>query len=203
MTAQNALLGDVAFATQYAKIKSDGTRESYIDAMCRVRDMHLKKFPFLKPQIDEVFEKFVFKKIIFPSQRSTQFAGVAIERNNMRMYNCTASYIDRPRFFAEGFWLLMSGCGVGFSVQKPHVAKLPTLITKEQRDARFNTVHVVEDSIEGWADAVDALITSYLPHDGKGQYCVNFHYDKVRPEGASISIGGVAPGPEEIGRAHV
>ena len=198
MKAQNELLGNVAFATQYAKIKSDGTRENYTDAMCRVRDMHSKKFPSLKDQINKVFEDFVFKKIIFPSQRSTQFAGVAIERNNMRMYNCTASYVDRPRFFAEGFWLLMSGCGVGFSVQKPHIAKLPSLISKEQRDARLCIVHVVEDSIEGWADAIDALITSYLPHDGKGQYCVNFHYDKVRPEGAPISIGGVAPGPQVL-----
>ena len=59
MKAQNEILGSVAFATQYAKIKSDGTRESYIDAMCRVRDMHSKKFPSLKDQINKVFEDFV------------------------------------------------------------------------------------------------------------------------------------------------
>jgi ribonucleoside-diphosphate reductase alpha chain len=115
------------------------------------------------------------------------------------MYNCTASYIDRVRFFAEGFWLLMSGCGVGFSVQKHHIAKLPNLISKTQRDARLKLVHVVEDSIEGWAEAVHVLTKSYLPtNEDEARYCIDFHYDQVRPEGASISIGGVAPGPKVL-----
>ena len=133
--AQNKILGQVAFATQYAKIKADGSRESYADAMGRVRDMHIEKFPQLAKRIDRVFNDFVMPQIVFPSQRSTQFGGDAIKRNNMRLYNCTASYCDRPRFFAEGFWLLMSGCGVGFSVQKHHIDRLPRLITAEQRDA--------------------------------------------------------------------
>jgi ribonucleoside-diphosphate reductase alpha chain len=153
----------------------------------------------LANRIEDVFKTFVYHGIVFPSQRSTQFAGVAIERNNMRMYNCTASYIDRVRFFAEGFWLLMSGCGVGFSVQKHHIAKLPNLISKTQRDARLKKIHVVEDSIEGWAEAVHVLTKSYLPtNEDEARYCIGFHYDQVRPEGASISIGGVAPGPKVL-----
>jgi len=197
--SQNKILGEVAFATQYAHIKADGTRETYIDAMTRVKNMHQKKFPYLANRIEDVFKTFVYHGIVFPSQRSTQFAGVAIERNNMRMYNCTASYIDRVRFFAEGFWLLMSGCGVGFSVQKHHIAKLPNLISKTQRDARLKKIHVVEDSIEGWAEAVHVLTKSYLPtNEDEARYCIGFHYDQVRPEGASISIGGVAPGPKVL-----
>ena len=197
--SQNSLLGKVAFATQYAHIKADGTRETYIDAMTRVKNMHQKKFPYLANRIEDVFKTFVNHGLVFPSQRSTQFAGVAIERNNMRMYNCTASYVDRVRFFAEGFWLLMSGCGVGFSVQKHHIAKLPALISKDQRDSRLNKIHVVEDSIEGWAEAVNFLMKSYLPvNDDEAGHCISFHYDQVRPEGASISIGGVAPGPRVL-----
>lgn len=197
--SQNSLLGKVAFATQYAHIKADGTRETYIDAMTRVKNMHQKKFPYLANRIEDVFKNFVNHGLVFPSQRSTQFAGVAIERNNMRMYNCTASYVDRVRFFAEGFWLLMSGCGVGFSVQKHHIAKLPNLISKTQRDSRLNKIHVVEDSIEGWAEAVNFLMKSYLPvNDDEAGHCISFHYDQVRPEGASISIGGVAPGPKVL-----
>ncbi len=197
--SQNSLLGKVAFATQYAHIKADGTRETYIDAMTRVKNMHQKKFPYLANRIEDVFKTFVNHGLVFPSQRSTQFAGVAIERNNMRMYNCTASYIDRVRFFAEGFWLLMSGCGVGFSVQKHHIAKLPALISKDQRDSRLKKIHVVEDSIEGWAEAVNSLMKSYLPvNDDEASHCISFHYDQVRPEGASISIGGVAPGPRVL-----
>ena len=197
--SQNSLLGKVAFATQYAHIKADGTRETYIDAMTRVKNMHQKKFPYLANRIEDVFKTFVNHGLVFPSQRSTQFAGVAIERNNMRMYNCTASYVDRVRFFAEGFWLLMSGCGVGFSVQKHHIAKLPSLISKTQRDFRLKKIHVVEDSIEGWAEAINLLMKSYLPvNDDEAGHCISFHYDQVRPEGASISIGGVAPGPKVL-----
>ena len=197
--SQNEILGKVAFATQYSHIKKDGKRETYIDAMTRVKQMHQEKFPKLSTQIEAVFNNFVFPGVVFPSQRSTQFGGVAIKRNNMRMYNCTASYIDRVRFFAEGFWLLMSGCGVGFSVQKHHIAKLPALISKDQRDSRLNKIHVVEDSIEGWAEAVHVLTKSYLPSsEDEAKYCINFHYDQVRPEGSPISIGGVAPGPKVL-----
>jgi ribonucleoside-triphosphate reductase len=196
---QNKLLGQVAFATQYAKIKADGKRETYQDAMDRVKAMHIAKFPQLEATITRVFEDFVYPQIVFPSQRSTQFAGIAIERNNMRMYNCTASYCDRTRFFAEGFWLLMSGCGVGFSIQKHHIERLPNLINASQRDNRLFQVHTVEDSIEGWAEAIDLLVKSYLPsNDDEARYSVNFHFDKVRPEGSSISIGGVAPGPQVL-----
>ncbi len=197
--SQNKILGEVAFATQYAHVKADGKRETYLDAMARVKQMHQKKFPFLSMDIEQVFQNYVYKKKVFPSQRSTQFGGIAIERNNMRMYNCTASYIDRVRFFAEGFWLLMSGCGVGFSVQKHHIAKLPALISKDQRDSRLKKIHVVEDSIEGWAEAVHVLTKSYLPSsEDEAKYCINFHYDQVRPEGSPISIGGVAPGPRVL-----
>jgi len=196
---QNKLLGQVAFATQYSKIKADGKRELYHDAMNRVKEMHIKKFPLLKQRIEQVFNDFVLKMKVFPSQRSTQFGGIAIERNNMRLYNCTASYCDRVRFFAEGFWLLMSGCGVGFSIQKHHVSRLPRLINKNQRDSRLMKVHVIEDSIEGWAEAIHALVKSYLPtNQEEASYSIKFHYDQIRPEGSSISIGGVAPGPQVL-----
>ena len=70
--AQNKILGKVAFATQYAKLKADGTRESYIDAMNRVKAMHIEKFPALEQRIEQVFKDFVYPQIVFPSQRSTQ-----------------------------------------------------------------------------------------------------------------------------------
>ena len=81
--SQNKILGEVAFATQYAHVKADGKRETYLDAMARVKQMHQKKFPFLSMDIEQVFTNYVYKKKVFPSQRSTQFGGVAIERNNM------------------------------------------------------------------------------------------------------------------------
>ena len=107
---QNKILGEVSFAAQYAK-PIEGGRESWIVAVNRVESMHQKKFKDLnlETEIQKAFD-FVREKRVFASQRSTQFGGAAIERNNMRMFNCTFSSCDRVRFFAECFWLLLSFC---------------------------------------------------------------------------------------------
>ena len=84
---QNKILGNVSFAAQYAK-PIQGGRESWIDAVNRVQAMHLKKFKRydLEEEIQHAFN-LVKEKRIFASQRSTQFGGRAIQRNNMRMFN--------------------------------------------------------------------------------------------------------------------
>ncbi len=116
--------------------------------------------------------------------------------------NCSSSYADRPRFFQETMYLLLCGCGVGFSVQKHHVAKLPK-ITKP--DITESKVYVVEDSIEGWSDAIGVLLSSYFVDGGefpeyKGK-TVHFDYSKIRPRGAYISGGFKAPGPDGLSRS--
>ena len=200
---QNKWLGDVSFAAQYAKDLGN-KRESWEDAVNRVEQMHLEKFSKSWLNIDDEIRwafDLVREKRVFPSQRSMQFGGQAILSNNMRIYNCTFSYCDRTRFFAEAFWLLLSGCGTGFSVRKRHVDKLPMLISEKLLKSRPTKTHVIPDSIEGWADAVWMLLNSYciecyysISYDKE----IEFDYSLIRPKGSKIKSGGLAPGPKPL-----
>lgn len=105
--------------------------------------------------------------------------------------NCTFSFIDRPRAFAEAMFLLLCGSGVGYSVQFEHVEKLPALAYVDEDRVVH---HTVADSIEGWADALDALITSYIQG-----YSVEFNYAQVRAKGSTLKLsGGKAPGHRKL-----
>ena len=199
---QNDLLGRVAFSAQYARpLVGGGGRELWHHAVNRVEAMHLKRYPQVAGETMRAF-KLVNEMRVFPSQRSTQFGGRPIERNNMRIYNCTFSPCDRPRFFSEAFWLLLSGCGTGFSVRAQDVDRLPRLITPSKMVRRERRVHMVSDSIEGWAHAVHLLIESYL-HRGyyEDYYDYRFDFSLIRPKGAPISSGGFAPGHKPLAKA--
>jgi ribonucleoside-triphosphate reductase (thioredoxin) len=112
--------------------------------------------------------------------------------------NCLSSYADRPEFFGEYFYSLLCGCGMGFSVQYHHIQKLPNVV---QRTKQPKT-HVVEDSIEGWAEALDVLLSSFFEGGGKHPEFegrrVYFDLSKIRPKGAPISGGFKAPGPDAL-----
>lgn len=112
--------------------------------------------------------------------------------------NCTSSYADRPAFFGEAFYILLCGAGVGFSVQKHHVAKLPSISHRTKQPK----THIVEDSIEGWATAFDVLLSSYFEGGGKHPEYegrkVYFDLSQIRPKGTVISGGFKAPGPEPL-----
>ena len=126
--------------------------------------------------------------------RSLQFSGKPIEISPNRLYNCSYLPIDHVDAFSETMFLLLSGCGVGYSVQNHHVNKLPH-ITKpfEGRTRRF----VIGDSIEGWSDAIKVLIKSYL--GSKRSSKIKFDYSDIRPKGALlVTSGGKAPGPQPL-----
>lgn len=116
--AQNQLLGAVAFTAQYSRETAEGGRETWDQAVDRVEAMHTRKFPHLADQIKHAFG-FVRRQEVFPSQRSMQFGGAAIERNNMRIYNCTFSPCDRTRFFAEAFWRIRQVQQVSMLATRP------------------------------------------------------------------------------------
>ena len=199
---QNDLLGQVAFSAQYARpLVGGGGRELWDHAVSRVEAMHLKRYPQVVGETMAAF-KLVRQQRVFPSQRSTQFGGKAIERNNMRIYNCTYSPCDRPRFFAEAFWLLLSGCGTGFSLRAKDLNRLPRLLAPSEMIRRERRRHMVSDSIEGWAHAVNLLIESYL-HRGyyEDYYDFKFDFSLIRKKGAPISSGGNAPGHEPLAKA--
>lgn len=175
---------------KYARYREEwGRRELFNETIDRDEQMHVRRWPHLEAEIKRVFG-FVRRKETMPSMRSMQFGGKAIEKHNARTYNCSFTHIDRWRAFQEAFFLLLCGCGVGYSVQWRHIEKLSEL----QRIDRKKVLHwTVADSIEGWADALGTLIDSYTV-DPLHRY-VEFDYSQIRPEGTPLKTsGGLAPG---------
>jgi intein/homing endonuclease len=180
-------VSDYIHASKYARFRPElGRREVYSETVDRVEDMHVGRFPELRDEIKWAFG-LVREQKVLPSMRSMQFGGDAVLNVHNRIYNCSYSLVDRMEAFSEAMFLLLCGCGVGYSVQFDHVEKLPPLVFIDPKRIRH---HVVQDSIEGWADALRALVTSYQ----SGEY-VEFSYHLVRPAGAPLKTsGGRAPG---------
>jgi len=180
--------------SKYARhIQAEMRRELYHETVVRVREMHRRKFAHvvgLDADICWAFDQ-VLEKRVLPSMRSMQFGGAAVEAVNNRIYNCTFSFIDRPRVFAEAMFLLLCGSGVGYSVQFEHVDKLPPL---KFIDVDNVVHHTIADSIEGWADALYALMMSYV--EG---YNIEFNYALIRKKGTPLKTsGGRAPGHRRL-----
>jgi ribonucleoside-diphosphate reductase alpha chain len=191
MNIEQNILSDVTVHLKYAKyIPENNRREDWNELVTRNKEMHLKKFPQLAEEIENAYQ-FVYDKKVLPSMRSMQFAGKPIEINNSRIFNCSYLPIDDHRAFSEIMFLLLSGCGVGYSVQNHHVDQLPE-IRKPLKSKRY----LVGDSIEGWADAVRMLTKAYFGYTSTAPI---FDFRDIRPKGASlITVGGKAPGPEPL-----
>ena len=105
--------------------------------------------------------------------------------------NCAYLPVDHPFAFAETMFLLLSGTGVGYSVQKHHVEKLPAVVGPTEKHRRF----LIGDSIEGWAESIKVLIKAYT----QGKSNPDFDYRDIRPKGAKlVTAGGKAPGPDPL-----
>ena len=190
---QNSILSDITVHMKYAKyLPEEERRESWEELVERNRKMHIKKYRGMgiAKEINKAYE-FVKNKKILPSMRSLQFGGKPIEVAPSRIYNCAFLPIDDWRAFSECMFLLLGGTGVGYSVQKHHVDKLPEIRRPNNRTRRF----LIGDSIEGWADAVKALVKNYF----QGGDELVFDYNDIRPKGALlVTSGGKAPGPEPL-----
>lgn len=159
-----------------------------------VKPADLRPFEGVRGLHELIHEAFaaVERREVLPSMRSLQFGGEAILGKHPRIYNCAFTYIDRLDAFRETLYLLLCGCGVGFSVQTHHVAKLPVFAAPD--DQVPPATFVVPDTIEGWADALDVLMKSAV----QGRR-VNFDYSGIRPAGAPLrTSGGKAPGPQPL-----
>lgn len=201
-----SLMSETKFYEGYSRWDDTKERyESWDESVSRVMNMHRdyykdKMTPELNQMINEA-ESLYKLKYALGAQRALQFGGDQLRKHMMRMYNCTSTYADRPRFFSELFYVLLCGAGAGFSVQKHHVDKLPNLAERKKQAKGW----IVEDSVEGWADALGALMSSYFV--GGGQFPemdgrkVYFDLNQVRPKGAMINGGFKAPGPEPLRRA--
>ncbi|HUJ42660.1 MAG TPA: recombinase [Opitutaceae bacterium] len=214
-------LQDFIAISRYARYSPElRRRETWAEAVGRVRDMHLAHYADTSlgdaalaaltaadvtaedltrigrlGRLHEVIRSAfaaVERREVLPSMRSLQFGGEAILHKHARIYNCAFTYIDRLEAFRETLYLLLCGCGVGFSVQRHHVAKLPPFAPL--RATAVVSTFVVPDTIEGWADALHQLMLAAV--EGRR---VIFDYSAIRPAGAPLrTSGGKAPGPEPL-----
>lgn len=182
--------------------------ETWEESVERVMNMHRQKYAsVMTPELEEYIsfaEQAYKEKVVLGAQRALQFGGEQLFKHEARMYNCSVSHCDRAAFFQECMYLLLCGCGVGFSVQSHHIAKLPKIHKRYDKKVK---VFQVPDTIEGWADAFGVLLASYFVDGGnfpeyKGCQ-VHFDFSKIRPKGALISGGFKAPGPDGLRSALV
>ena len=190
MDISQQILSEITVHMKYARyLPTEQRRETWSELITRNRDMHIANFPHLKSTIEKAYE-LVYDKKVLPSMRSLQFAGGAIKQTPSRIYNCAFLPIDDYRAFSEVMFLLLGGTGVGYSVQRHHVEKLPaiTIPTKKRR-------YLVGDSIEGWADCIKMLMKAYFI----GRPEPEFDFSSIRPKGALlVTSGGKAPGPQPL-----
>jgi len=205
----NAMLAESKFYMGYSRWSdADDRYETWDESVSRVMDMHRQKYadkmtPELSSAIDFAQAAYT-DKLVLGAQRALQFGGDQIFKHESRMYNCSVSYVDRPAFFNECMYLMLSGVGVGFSVGKKYIDKLPTIARRSQKKAK---IFQVPDSIEGWSDAFSVLLSSYFTENAihpEYRGCqVHFDFTKIRPAGAKISGGFKAPGPDGLRKALV
>lgn len=205
----NKMLSESKFFMGYSRwVDSESKYETWDESVSRVMNMHREKYKDkMSPELEELIsyaEQAYKDKLVLGAQRALQFGGEQLFKHEARMYNCSVSYVDRPAFFNECMYLLLCGCGVGFSVQKHHIDKLPQIARRSKKRVK---VFQVPDSIEGWADAFAVLLSSYFIEGGtypeyKGCQ-VHFDFSKIRPKGSKISGGFKAPGPDGLRNALV
>ena len=192
MDLASRILSDITVHMKYAKyIPELERRENWNELVTRNKEMHIKKYPNLRNEIDEAYT-YVYEKKILPSMRSMQFAGKPIEVAPNRVYNCAYLPIDHVAAFSECLFLLLGGTGVGYSVQRHHTDKLPEI---QKPNSKRNRRYLIGDSIEGWSDAVKILMHSYF----KGGSQIKFDFSDIRPKGSRlVTSGGKAPGPQPL-----
>jgi ribonucleoside-triphosphate reductase len=200
-----SLMAETKFYDGYSRLnEKTGRYETWDEAVDRVMKMHRDFFRSRGVYGEELEELIKYaedayrEKLILGAQRALQFGGEQLLKHQMRLYNCTSSYCDRAAFFGELMYILLCGAGAGFSVQFHHIEKLPKIV-KRKKSAK---IFVIQDSIEGWAEAIDVLLSSFFVGGGKhpeyAGHRIWFDKSKIRERGAIISGGFKAPGPEPL-----
>ena len=200
------LMAEYVFLSKYSQRKENGILENWNETVDRIYGMHevkLKELGLFNDSTEKALNKakeFEYNKVILSSQRGRQFASSnkysGILKHEAKMYNCSSTFIDRPKVFSEIMYLLLCGCGVGYSLHKEYIEKLPEV--KEHTHTLPSVLFTIPDSIEGWADAIHYLMDGWFTG-----YQVNFNYSEIRPEGSLIDGKFVAPGAKPLHDAIV
>lgn len=196
------VVGEYVFLSKYSQTH-DGKKETWQEAVNRVMDMHLKRYSgMVKPEDEAEFSKMFAhayslysEQRVLGAQRALQYGGELMLEKHARFYNCSSTYVDRVRVFEEIMYLLLCGAGTGYSVQHVHTDRLP--VPKGFDNSKQAEKFVIPDTIEGWAEAVGKMMTSYY----YGGADIEFDYSAIRPKGAYIRGGFKAPGPEPLRQA--
>ena len=179
------------FISRYSRwLPSQNRRESWDECVDRWWNYFTDKVPSLseRPDVKEA----ILNLEVLPSMRSLMTAGIALDHDNTCLYNCSYLPIDSVESFAELFVILMNGTGTGYSVERQYTDKLPTVANKIVKN--FDNVIVVEDSKEGWGNALKTLFNDL--YAGKHP---KWDLSKVRPSGARLkTFGGRASGPAPL-----
>lgn len=204
MDKERKFLSDLKLYSDYLGYREDLERyETWDEAVEDVLNTHRKKFnksvTELEPYLKFAGELYKQKKFL-GSQRMLQFRNGDLFKHEFRGYNCLVTYADRPSFLGNAFYLLLCGCGVGINMMLPFVSRLPYVKSR----TKGTITHVVEDSIEGWAEAAHILINSYLATGSSekfakyNSYVIKFDYSLIRPKGSKVGRRFKAPGHEGL-----
>jgi ribonucleoside-triphosphate reductase (thioredoxin) len=181
------------FYDKYARFSyQHGRRETWIETVDRAVDYLRELSDYrLQPLTYQRIRHAILEMKVMPSMRLLAMAGPAARRNNISIYNCSYLPVDSIDSFVEALIISMSGCGVGYSVEAEYVEKLPRI--KRLRDEQ-PTHYVIEDSTDGWADALRSGLDAWF--NGRD---IHFNYSLIREAGAVLRIkGGRASGPEPL-----
>lgn len=200
----NKAMQNFNFVSKYSHYLPEiDKKETWDESIDRIYNMHETYYKDrMTPELQEainISKQAEKDRKVLSAQRVRQFAGAGILRNHCKLYNCASSYVDRVNFFPEVMWVLLSGSGAGFSIQKKHIKQLPKATPVSNEEFHYT----IEDSIEGWAHAIGYVVNSYL-YDPSSDYhaaygkTVILDYSLIRPKGALIAGQFKAPGPDGL-----
>ena len=193
-------LSDLKLHSDYFKwLNDEGRYETWAEASESIINGHRLKYEGINIEHELAFAKDqLLVKRVLASQRNLQYRYPQLVNNNARLYNCVGSLLDKTDLFQKYFYVLLSGCGLDFSLRKIFVNQLPTIKKRTKGTKTF----IIPDSIEGWADSLGVLMSSYYtenqPFPEYAGYEIKFDFSLIRPKGAYISGGFKAPGPEGL-----
>jgi len=201
MNIGKKFLSDLKLHSDYLKWKeAEGRYETWEDACESIIEGHRQRYGNL-PNLEEHLQvalKAIKSKQVLASQRNLQYRFPQIKTNNERLYNCVGVLFNKNDYFQKAFHVLLSGCGLDFSLRKLFIKQLSTIQTR----TRGTKTYVIPDSIDGWADSLGVLMSSYFtdnaPFPEYMGYEIKFDFSLIRPKGAFISGGFKAPGPDGL-----
>ena len=177
--------------SRYARwLDEEGRRETWGETVGRFVDNIVRPSGVSDKDINEI-EEAILNLEVMPSMRALMTAGPAAARDNTCVYNCSYLPVDHPRAFDEAMFILLCGTGVGFSVERQSISKLPE-VPADIRDS--DDLIVVQDSKEGWAKALRKVISGLYTGD-----VPKWDLSKIRAAGERLkTFGGRASGPEPL-----